>query len=94
MITVWVVVLVGLLLLFPGVLMGSSWTDQALDQQYRRLAIERRELDECHRELHENGCHEGCCIGCDQSEVVNLPEIAQEPVAESTQLACGEFGPR
>ncbi|HEY6424116.1 MAG TPA: hypothetical protein VIY28_12890 [Pseudonocardiaceae bacterium] len=53
MTTVWVAVILGLLLLCLGALMGSSCTVGVLDQQYRRLAVERQELNERRRTLRE-----------------------------------------
>ncbi|MGH3974580.1 MAG: hypothetical protein ACRDS9_14810 [Pseudonocardiaceae bacterium] len=47
------VILIGLLMLCLGLLLGNLLTVQALDRQYRRLAIERRELNEWHRRLRE-----------------------------------------
>jgi hypothetical protein len=61
MTAVWVAGLSGVLLLCLGVLMGTSWTDQALSQRYRRLAIERRELNEWHRTLQETSQR---CVRC------------------------------
>jgi cell division protein FtsL len=58
MTAVWVAVLSGVLLLCLGVLVGASWTDQALGQRHRRLANERRELNEWHRMLEETS--QGC----------------------------------
>jgi hypothetical protein len=49
----WVASLGGLLLLCLGTLVGTSWTEQALDRRYRRLATEQRELSESRRALHE-----------------------------------------
>lgn len=43
--TVWIAGLVGLLMLCLGLLLGSSWTVQALDRRCRQLASERRELN-------------------------------------------------
>jgi hypothetical protein len=43
--TVWIVGLGGLLMLCFGMLIGSTWTVQILNRQFRRLAIERRELN-------------------------------------------------
>jgi hypothetical protein len=43
--TVWIVGLGGLLMLCFGMLVGSTWTVQILNRQFRRLAIERRELN-------------------------------------------------
>jgi hypothetical protein len=58
MTAVWVAALSGVLLLCLGVLVGTSWADQALGQRYQRLANERRELNEWHRMLEETS--EGC----------------------------------
>jgi hypothetical protein len=57
MTAVWVAGLGGLLLLFLGTLVGTSWTDQALDRRYQRLAIARRELNEWRHTLHETSRH-------------------------------------
>ena len=45
MTAVGITVLVGLLTLCLGVALGATWTVQALDRQFRRLAIERQELN-------------------------------------------------
>jgi hypothetical protein len=55
MTTIWIAGIVGLLLLCIGALVGSAWTVQELDHQYRRLAIERRELNEW-RHTHQEAC--------------------------------------
>jgi hypothetical protein len=54
----WAAVLGGLLVLFLGMLVGTSWTDQALAGRYRRQAIERRALNEWHQALRTTslGC--------------------------------------
>lgn len=46
MISVWVAGFIGLVMLCFGMLLGASWTVQALDQRCRRLAAERRKLNE------------------------------------------------
>lgn len=61
MTAVWVVALGGVLLLCLGTLVGTSWTDQALARRYRRLAIERRELNEWRRTLQETHLR---CVRC------------------------------
>lgn len=43
--TVWMVGLGALLLLCLGILLGSAWTVQAMNQQNRRIATEWRELN-------------------------------------------------
>ncbi|MGH3752808.1 MAG: hypothetical protein ACRDRP_08960 [Pseudonocardiaceae bacterium] len=53
-----------LLLLCLGTLVGSSWTVQALDQQYRRLAIEQRKLNERRRALEETSLPLPRCAWC------------------------------
>lgn len=40
-----ITVLAGLLTLCLGMALGATWTVQALDCRFRRLAIERRELN-------------------------------------------------
>jgi hypothetical protein len=64
MTTIWIAGIVGLLLLCFGALLGSSWTVQSLDQQYRRLAIERRELNEWRHELQETNLSLAGCVWC------------------------------
>ncbi len=64
MTAVWVAGIVGLLLLCLGTLVGSSWTVQALDRQYRRLAIEQRELNESRRTLQETSLPLTRCVWC------------------------------
>jgi hypothetical protein len=61
MTSIWGVGLIGLLLLFFGVLVGSTWTIQAVNRQYRRLAIERRELNEWRLELQQTNVR---CARC------------------------------
>lgn len=53
--TVWIAGLFGLLMLCLGLLLGSSWTVQALDRQ---LASQRRKLNARHLEMQETGL---CC---------------------------------
>lgn len=53
MISVWVGGFIGLVMLCFGMLLGASWTVQALDQRCRRLAAERRELNEWRLALRE-----------------------------------------
>lgn len=45
MTTVWMIGLGWLLMLCFGVLLGSTWTVQVVNRQYRRLAIERKRLN-------------------------------------------------
>jgi len=49
----WIVGVLMLLSLGAGLLVGTSWNIHVLDQRYRRLAIERRELNEWRRALQE-----------------------------------------
>lgn len=56
--------IVGLLLLCFGALVGTSCTVRALDRQYRRLAIERQELNEWRRTLRETGPPPARCVWC------------------------------
>ncbi len=60
MTTVWIAGIV----LCLGALVGSSWTVQAMDRQYRRLAIERRELNERRRTLRETSLPLARCVWC------------------------------
>jgi hypothetical protein len=64
MTTIWIAGIVGLLLLCLGALVGSSWTVQSLDQQYRRLAIERRKLNERRHTLQETSLPPADCVWC------------------------------
>lgn len=61
MTSIWEYGLVGLLLFFFGVLLGTTWTIQAVNQQYRRLAIERRELNERNLKLQQTNVR---CARC------------------------------
>jgi hypothetical protein len=61
MTAIWIAGLCGLLSLCLGALMGTSWADQALDQRYRRLAIERRELDEWRHTLQNTSLRCALC---------------------------------
>lgn len=54
----WAAVLGGLLVLFLGMLAGTSWTDQALVGRYQRQAAERRALNEWHQTLQH--ANQGC----------------------------------
>lgn len=47
------IMLVGLLMLCVGVLLGATWTVQALDRRSRHLAIERQKLNELRLALKE-----------------------------------------
>jgi len=49
----WITGILMLLSLGAGLLVGTSWNIHALDHRYRRLAAERRELNEWSRELQE-----------------------------------------
>lgn len=60
MTTIWIAGIAGLLLLCLGALVGSSWTVQSLDQQYRRLAIERRDLNERRHTFQETSLPPRC----------------------------------
>lgn len=51
--TVGITVLVSLLTLCVGVALGATWTVQALDRQFRRLAAERGELNRLRLSLRE-----------------------------------------
>jgi len=42
-----------LLMLCFGALIGSTWTVQVLDRQYRRLAVRQKELNKSRRTLQE-----------------------------------------
>lgn len=64
MTAVWVAGLGGVLLLCLGALVGTSWTNQALSERYRHLAIERRELNEWRHALQEANRH---CVWCGDS---------------------------
>ena len=60
----WIFGIVGLLVLCLGVLVGSSWTVQALNQQYRRLTIQRQELNERCRTLQRTSPPLAHCVRC------------------------------
>jgi hypothetical protein len=64
MTTTWIAVIVGLVLLCLGVLVGSAWTVQALDRQYRRLAIERQELNEWRHTFPKSSLPLARCVWC------------------------------
>ncbi len=49
----WIAGIGGLLMLCIGLLLGSSWTVQALDRRCRRLARERREFNAWRRAVQE-----------------------------------------
>ncbi|HWR48410.1 MAG TPA: hypothetical protein VN327_12495 [Pseudonocardiaceae bacterium] len=78
-------VLGGLLVLFLGVLVGTSWTDQALGHRYRRQAIERRELDEWRRTLQETSQR---CAWCGNSTALPAGVGARVSAA-----SCGDPSP-
>jgi MFS superfamily sulfate permease-like transporter len=59
----WIVGILMLLSLGAGLLVGTSWSIHALDRRYRRLAIERRELNEGRRALHEASQHQRAASG-------------------------------
>ena len=63
MTAVWVAGIVGLLLCL-GALVGTSCTVRALDRQYRRLAIERQELNEWRRTSQETSLPLARCLWC------------------------------
>jgi hypothetical protein len=65
MTTVWVAGILGLFMLCLGTLVGSSWTVQGLDRQYRRLAVQRKELNKSRRTLQENTLPLARCVWCD-----------------------------
>ncbi|MBV9141888.1 MAG: hypothetical protein JO115_13385 [Pseudonocardiales bacterium] len=77
----WAAVLGGLLVLFLGVLVGTSWTDQALVGRYRRQAIERRELNEWHQALQHT--NRGCAW---------CGSAAASPPAEGSGASAATFG--
>lgn len=56
-----ITVLVGLLTLCLGMLLGATFTVQALDRQFRRLAIKRRELNALRLTLQESSAR---CSRC------------------------------
>jgi hypothetical protein len=57
MTTIGAVALVALLILCFGVVLGATWTVQAVNRRFRQLAIERRELNERRRALEENSLY-------------------------------------
>jgi hypothetical protein len=74
MTVIWIVSLVGLLSLCLGVLLGSTWTLQAVGQQQRRLAVEQRELNQQRLALQQASVR---CIQCGNlivSFVGDVPE--------------------
>ncbi|MGH3867310.1 MAG: hypothetical protein ACRDQ4_14430 [Pseudonocardiaceae bacterium] len=71
----------GMLLLCLGTLVGTSWTDQVLGARYRRLAIERRELNEWRHALQEASLH---CVWCGDSMA-----LAGDPSGVSA-VTCGD----
>lgn len=50
----WIVLVLVLLSFGAGLLVGTSWTVRVVDERYRRLAAERRELNEWRRALQES----------------------------------------
>ena len=87
MTAIWVTCIVGLLLLCLGALVGSAWTVQALNRQYRRLAIERRELNKQHRALQEISLPLARCVWCAGLIVSSLDDY------EDGENALGPGGP-
>lgn len=63
MTAVWIAGIFGLLCL--GAMVGSSWTVQGLDRQYRRLAVQRKELNKSRRTLQETTLPLARCVWCD-----------------------------
>jgi hypothetical protein len=59
--SIWITGLIGLLLLFLGVLLGTTWTSQAVNRQFRRLAAERRALNAWRLELQQTSVR---CVQC------------------------------
>lgn len=66
MTTIWIA---GLVILCFGMLIGGSWTVQALDRQYRRLAIERRKLNAEHFTVQETSLRCAWCQSLIDSHV-------------------------
>ncbi|MCA1708041.1 MAG: hypothetical protein LC808_34110 [Actinobacteria bacterium] len=64
MTAVWNAGIIGLLLLCIGALVGSACTVQGLNRQYRRLATERRELNEQRRTLQKISLPLARCAWC------------------------------
>jgi hypothetical protein len=64
-------VLIGVLLICLGLLLGSTWTIQALQPKLRRQAEERRRLNEEWLAVHTARRHRGECprCGCSPSEL-------------------------
>jgi len=54
----WIICILMAVSLGAGLLVGTSWNIHALDYRYRRLAAERRELDETRRALHDGTRHQ------------------------------------
>lgn len=78
MTSIWGTGLVGLLSLFLGILLGSTWTIQAVHQQHRRLAIQRRELNEWRLALQQTSVR---CVQCGKlivSSVGDYPDDGED----------------
>jgi hypothetical protein len=71
MTTIWIVGLGGLLVLCFGLLLGSTWTIQALDRQYRRLAIEWRELNAARVSIQEDSMR---CPWCGMPDLLSTDQ--------------------
>lgn len=86
MTAIWTASLGGLLLLFIGALMGTSWTDQALRQQYQRLLIELRELQEWNHTLQDASLQ---CVLCG-SLASHLPPERSEVGSRMSAALCSD----
>ena len=81
----WAASLGGALLLFLGTLVGASWTDQVLGERYRRLALERRELNEWSRALQEADLR---CVWCSNS--MALTRDPSGVAGGASAMTCGD----
>jgi hypothetical protein len=59
----WVVAILMLLSLGGGLMVGTSWSVHVLDGRHRRLAAERRELNEWRRTLQDTARHQRIMSG-------------------------------
>jgi hypothetical protein len=73
--SIWGIGLIGLLLLFLGILLGSTWTVQAVGQQHRRLAIQRRELNQWRLALQQTSVR---CAQCGKLIVSSVGDYQDE----------------